>query len=196
MYSMSDIALFHSVLGVRPGVLDAAERLRGAGHAVLVVDQYDGRAFDDYDEASAFVDSVGFPALMARALDAVAALPDGFVAAGFSNGAGMAEHVALHRPVAGVVMLSGALPLAMLGADGWPRGVPAQIHHSAGDPFLDPGWVDALAASVRAAGGPLEVFAYSGAGHLFTDPSRPGEFDPAGTEALWARVLAFCAAAG
>ena len=29
---MTRIALFHSVLGVRPGVLDAAERLRAAGH--------------------------------------------------------------------------------------------------------------------------------------------------------------------
>lgn len=45
---MASIALFHSVLGVRPGVQDAAARLRARGHEVLVVDQYDGRSFDDY----------------------------------------------------------------------------------------------------------------------------------------------------
>jgi len=48
---MTTIALFHSVLGVRPGVLDAAEMLRSHGHTVHVVDQYDGRVFDDYDTA-------------------------------------------------------------------------------------------------------------------------------------------------
>ena len=49
---MASIALFHSVLGVRPGVLDAAARLRAAGHEVLVGDQYGGRVFDDYGDDS------------------------------------------------------------------------------------------------------------------------------------------------
>lgn len=61
---MSHIALFHSVLGVRPGVLDAAERLRAEGHDVTVVDQYEGRVFDDYGEADEFARSIGYPALM------------------------------------------------------------------------------------------------------------------------------------
>ncbi len=94
---MAEVALFHSVLGVRPGILDAAERLRAAGHEVLVVDQYDGRVFDNYDEADAFVEAIGFPELMGRAAAAVEALRDGFLAAGFSNGGGMAEYVATGR---------------------------------------------------------------------------------------------------
>src|SRR3954447_7853138 len=103
---MTQIALFHSVLGVRPGVLDAADRLRAGGHAVGVVDQYDGRVFDDYEMASAFAEGIGYPALMQRALDEVEHLPDGFIAAGFSNGGGMAEFVAGNCPVSGVLMLS------------------------------------------------------------------------------------------
>src|ERR1700712_3413786 len=87
--SMTSIALFHSVLGVRPGIHAAAERLRAAGHDVRVVDQYDGRVFDDYQQASTFAGSIGYPALMGRAVEAVADLPDGFVAAGLSNGGGM-----------------------------------------------------------------------------------------------------------
>ena len=79
---MAHVALFHSVLGVRAGVVDAADRLRAAGHEVLVVDQYDGRVFDGYEEANAYVEEVGFPELMARALAAVEGLPDGFVAIG------------------------------------------------------------------------------------------------------------------
>jgi dienelactone hydrolase len=190
---MTQIAVFHSVLGVRPGVLDAAQRLRAAGHEVLVVDQYDGRVFDDYAEAAAFAEAIGYPALMARAEAAVAALRDGFVALGFSNGGGMAEYVATRRPVAGVVMLSGTLPLEMLGAPGWPAGVPAQIHYALHDPNRRQEWVDAVADAVRAAGAPLETFDYPGEGHLFTDPSLPAEHDPAAAEELWERVLAFCA---
>src|SRR5512135_3673085 len=54
---MTQIALFHSVLGVRAGVHDAAERLRAAGHDVRVVDQYGGRVFDDYRQAGAYAES-------------------------------------------------------------------------------------------------------------------------------------------
>ena len=123
---MSDVALFHSSLGVRPGITDAAARLRADGHQVLVVDQYDGRIFDDYGDADRFVEQVGFPELMRRAVHAVRDLPDGFLTAGFSNGAGMAEYVATQRTCRDVLMLSGALPVAMLGAPGWPAGVPAR----------------------------------------------------------------------
>jgi dienelactone hydrolase len=189
---MAQIALFHSVLGVRPGVLDAAERLRAVGHDVRVVDQYDGRVFDDYEEAAAHVESVGFPALMQRAVDAVADLPDGFVVVGFSNGAGMAEYVATQRRVSGVVMLSGTLPLAMIGADAWPAGVPAQIHYSTDDPNRSQEWLDDVVASIRAAGVPLDLHDdYENAGHLFTDASLPREYDAESAELLWKRVLGF-----
>lgn len=190
---MVDIALFHSVLGVRPGVLDAAERLRAAGHEVLTVDQYDGRVFDDYDEAAAFVETVGFPALMGRAAAAVEGLPDGFLTVGFSNGGGMAEFVALTRKVSGVVLLSGALPLDMLDADAWPAGVPAQIHYTLDDPYREQAWIDAVAKSVEAAGAPVSVYDYPGSGHLFTDASLPKEYDAQASELLWRRVIAFCA---
>lgn len=67
---MTDIALFHSVLGVRRGVTEAADLLRAAGHEVLIVDQYNGRTFDDYDEAGEFAQAIGYPALMGRAAQA------------------------------------------------------------------------------------------------------------------------------
>jgi dienelactone hydrolase len=193
---MASIALFHSVLGLRPGLHDAASRLRADGHDVLLVDQYDGRTFDDYEAAGAFAEGVGYGGLMSRALDAVAELPDGFVALGFSNGGGMAEYVATRRAVAGVVLLSGTLPLEMLGAAAWPAGVPAQIHYAVDDPFRDQAWVESVASSVRSAGGSVEAFDYPGTGHLFTDPSLPAEYDAEAAELLWSRVLPFCAAAG
>lgn len=190
---MTSIALFHSVLGVRPGVLDAADRLSRAGHEVLVVDQYDGRVFDDYQDASTFAESIGYPALMQRAVEAVGDLPDGFVAAGFSNGGGMAEYVATQRPVAGVLMFSGALALDLIGVEQWPAGMPAQIHYTVGDPFRDQDGINAVLAKAREADADIATFDYSGNGHLFTDSSRPDEFDPGATETLWERVLAFSA---
>jgi dienelactone hydrolase len=191
---MTDIALFHSVLGVRPGITAAADRLRSAGHRVLVVDQYDGLVFDDYAQAGAHVERIGFPALMAAAESAVQDLPDGFVAAGFSNGAGMAQYVATRRRCAGLLLFSGALPLAMLGADSWPDGLPAQLHNADGDPLRHQQWIDSVVADARRAGAAVEVFDYPANGHLFTDESLPGEYDAQATALLWPRVLAFCAA--
>ena len=191
---MTDIALFHSALGVRSGITDAAARLRADGHDVLVVDQYDGRVFDDQADAGRYVEEVGFPELMRRALAAVEGLADGFVVAGFSNGAGMAEHVATRRRCGGALLFSGALPLAVLGAPAWPSGTPVQLHLAVDDPLRDQSWVGAFLSDVRASGAAVEVVDHPVAGHLFTDPSRPDEYDPAATEALWARALPFCRA--
>ncbi len=188
---MTQIALFHSVLGVRPGIRDAADRLRVAGHEVRIVDQYDGRVFDDYAEAGAHVEQLGFPALMAAAVAGVADLPDGFVAMGFSNGAGMAEHVATQRRCAGVVMVAGALPLGVLGVEDWPAGTAVQLHVASGDPLRNREWDDAFLRD--AASAPVEVFEYPVSGHLFTDASLPAEFDAAATSLLWSRTLGFCA---
>lgn len=193
---MTFIALFHSVLGPRPGLTDAAERLRAAGHEVRIVDQYGGGIFEDYVEAGQFAETIGYPTLMAQAVEAVADLPDGFVAAGFSNGGGMAEAVAAQRRVAGVLMLSGALDPAMIGVEAWPAGVPAQIHYTEGDPFRNQEWIDAVVRQVTSAGGSIEVFDYPGSGHLFTDASLADEYDEEAANLLFSRVLAFCAAVG
>ena len=188
---MATIALFHSVLGVREGITQAAEHLRAAGHEVLVVDQYDGTSFDSYDDGNRFVEEVGgFPVLMDRAVRAVEGLPDGFVAFGFSNGGGMAEYVATQRSVSCVIMVSGSLPLHFLGQSRWP-GVPAQIHYTLDDPKRQEGWADELAASISESGAWAEVYSYPGTGHLFTDPTLPDEYDPELTEQLWAHIDPF-----
>jgi dienelactone hydrolase len=195
---MTMVVLFHSVLGVRQGVLDAAERLRQDGHDVLVVDLYDGRTFDDYPPAMDFAwKEVGQESLMKRALDAVAGLPDGFVPAGFSLGCVMAAHVATQRTVSGVLMIAGAIPVSAFGAEArWPAGVPAQTHSTLADPWRDADELDQTVADVEAGGGTIEVFDYPGSGHLFTDPTLPDEYDPVATETFWARALPFVRACG
>jgi dienelactone hydrolase len=189
---LATVALFHSVLGMRPGIHDAAERLRGQGHEVLAVDQYDGRVFDDYAEAGGFASAVGYPELMRRAEAAVGDLTDGFLCLGFSNGGGMSEYVVSRRRVGGVVLCSGALPLQRIGIEAWPSGVPAQIHYTLGDPFRTGGQAEAVAESIAETGSDVQLFDYPGRGHLFTDASLPEEYDPEAAEQLWQRVYAFC----
>lgn len=199
---MTTIALFHSVLGVRPGVLAAAEVFRAAGHDAVVVDQYDGRVFDDYAEADGYTSKVGFPALMQLALDGVAELTTPFVAAGFSNGAGMAEFVTASRAgsaggVAGCLQFSGALPLGVLGLAAWPAATPVQLHYSTGDPFRNQEWVDGYLTEVRQSGSPVETFLdYPVPGHLFTDESLPAEYDKPATDLLFDRALDFIGRVG
>src|SRR5437763_16373820 len=150
---MSEIALFHAVLGVRPGVRSAAERLRAAGHVVHVPDLYDGAVFDEYDEANAFVAGFGgYPELLRRTAASVAELPTELVYAGFSNGAGSAAYLAVTRPGAsGALLLHGTLPLGLLAAVtgqamSWPVSVPVQVHYGRDDPFRSPEHVAAFGA--------------------------------------------------
>jgi dienelactone hydrolase len=187
---MAIVAIFHSALGVRPGLVEFANKLKTIGREVHIVDQYDGQVFDDYDEAGAYVDEVGFPELMTRAIRGVADRPDGFVAIGFSNGAGMAEFVAANRPVSGVVMAGGALPLETIGIT-WPEGVPAQIHSTVDDPRSDQDAIDSVKRAVEEAGGTVEVFDYPGSGHLFADSSMPDEYQPAEAELMLSRIKDF-----
>ena len=189
---MATVALFHSVLGIRQGVLDAAERMRSDGHEVHVPDLYDGRIFDDYPAAMAFADSLDFEAQLGRAMAAVCQLPVDLVTAGFSAGCAPAVYVATQRPVSGVVMFAEALaPSAFEMGLSWPTSVSAQSHAKVDDPFREQEMVELAIREVAAAGGTLEVFDYPGTGHLFTDATLPDEYDPAATELLWSRVLPF-----
>lgn len=195
---MTTVALFHPVLGIRQGVLDAAERLRTDGHQVVVADLFEGRTFDDYPPAMSFAwEELGQEVLLQRAHAAVADLPDGFVSAGFSLGCVAAAHVATRRTVSGVLMINGAIPVSAFG-DGstWPAGIPAQTHATVEDPWRDQDEVEQTVKDVEAAGGTIEVFDYPGSGHLFTDPSLPAEYDAEATELFWSRALPFVRACG
>ena len=197
---MAEVVVFHSVLGLRPGVIAAADRLRAAGHTIHTPNLFDGEVFDDLDDGQRKEEALGYQEIARRAKEAVAELPAGLVFAGFSLGAVHAELLAASRPGAlGAVLMHGAVPVEGLreffGVDRWPEGVPVQVHYAADDP-----WVEAeeevapLGDAVRGAGAAFEAHTYPGSGHLFTDPDRP-EYDRASSEAMWRRVLAFLALA-
>lgn len=189
---MAQILLFHSALGVRAGITALEDVLCEAGHDVTVVDQYEGRTYDSYDEAMAHVDAVGMPALMHGALGHSTDVPGRFVAVGFSNGACMAQYVAAKRPkdARGVVMIGGGVPMRILDLP-WPKGVPGQIHVTKGDPWSEPEANDEVVADAEQAGGHVELFTYPGDGHLFNDEQMPDEYQPAEAELLHERVVEF-----
>lgn len=189
---MAEIVLFHSVLGPRAGVTDAADRMRAAGHTVHTPDLYRGEAsFDEYDPAMAYQERIGFKELLRRAEADVTSLPPQLVYMGFSAGGLPAEWLAATRPGAlACVQLHAALPLSPLGLDTWPATVPVQVHFMRDDPFREQAEIEGMEADVRAAGARFELCEYDGAGHLFTDPSLSAEYDRAASELLWSRVLA------
>lgn len=187
---MAEIVLFHSGLGLRPGVLADAERLREHGHVVHTPDLFGGAVFDDMAEATAFRDSLGIAELMRRASEAVAALPPALVFAGYSMGAAAAEAQTVARPGArAAILLHGALPMAAIGGS-WPSGVPVAVHYGEDDALVEAADVDAFVADVRASGSAVERFTYPTAGHLFADADTE-DFDQVSANLMWQRVVRF-----
>ena len=84
---MTQVVLFHSILGLRPGVRALAARLTAAGHPTVAPDLYEGRATGNVDEGFAIHREIGRSTILARARNALADLPPRTVLAGISAGA-------------------------------------------------------------------------------------------------------------
>lgn len=182
---MSHLLLLHSALGLRPAVLDFADRLREQGHQVDTPDYYAGNVFDDEPAGIAYRDTVGTKDLFARLTPALDALPQDAVLAGFSLGSAFAQNLARRRPQARAVILmhSVAAPRGE-----W-SGQPVQVHRYAEDHWIEPADVEALGQAVRAAGTSFEDHVVPGRGHLFTDlASSDGDADA--TDATLSRIAA------
>jgi dienelactone hydrolase len=184
---MAEIALFHSIYGLRPAVTEAADRLRAAGHEVVAPDLYGGAVADTTDEGFAIRNRVGMEKIMKRAHEAVAGLRDDAVLAGFSFGAGVAgELLADRQATAGFLILHSIAgePTAVR------PGLPIEVHIADPDEYDGPDDVKAWQSSMVDAGASVEVFWYPGVGHIFTDPSLP-DYGADEAELTWRRSLEF-----
>ena len=133
---MAEVVLFHHVLGLTPGVVAFAERLREAGHTVHTPDLFDGRTFEDIETGMGFVREVGFGEVLARGERAVDGLIGELVYAGFSLGAVPAQKLAQTRSGArGALLFYACIPVSEFGPT-WPEGVPVQVHAMDADPFV------------------------------------------------------------
>ncbi|MDO3705244.1 dienelactone hydrolase family protein [Micromonospora sp. C28SCA-DRY-2] len=186
---MRHIVLFHSVYGLRPAVLRAAERLRAAGHEVVTPDLYGVPAVDTVADGFALFDRIGREVVLDRARTALRDAPADAVLAGFSMGAGVAGAMLAERPdTAGLLLLhgTGGAPEAVR------PGLRVQLHLADPDEYEPQDEVDEWQRAMTAAGATVDVHRYPGAGHLFTDPDVP-DHDPRAAERLWDRSRDFLA---
>lgn len=186
-----EIVVFHSALGLRPGLLQWVDRLRAAGYDVHAPDLYDGDVFDDSAGAITKIQELGFDEILLRGKVAVAHLPQELVYIGFSNGGACAELLAANRPgTRGVVLIGAPLPIRDLGWTVWPQGVPVQIHFGETDSRRNERVIAEFASRVRKAGAVFEEHVYPTGMHHFADPHWAG-YDASAAELMFQRVLAF-----
>jgi dienelactone hydrolase len=186
-----EVVVYHAAYGLRPAVIEFANRLRAAGHIVHTPDLYDGEVFSDRNDAVRKIQELGFDKLLERAVAAAEKLPHDLVYAGFSNGGSCAELLAATRAGArGAILMHAPLMVRGLGWTVWPSSVPVQVHFAVKDPIKNQAVVDALAIKVRHAGASFEQFDYDAPGHLFADPAFPA-YNAASTELMTNRVLDF-----
>lgn len=192
---MAEVLLFHHVHGLTPGVQAFAEVLRRPGHVVHVPDLFDGLVFDKIDEGLAHARATGFDTLLERGRAVAAGLPEGLVYVGFSMGVMAAQTLAQTRPGArGAVLLHACLSPSEFG-DGWPDGVPVEVHGMDADRFFaDECDLDA-ARDLVASTPDAVLWTYPGDQHLFADSSLAAH-DQAAAALLTKRVLAFLARVG
>ncbi|HLJ26532.1 MAG TPA: dienelactone hydrolase family protein [Candidatus Angelobacter sp.] len=187
----SEVVVYHSAYGLRPAIIDFADKLRAAGHSVHTPDLYDGEVFSDRNDAIRKIQELGFDKLLDRAVMAVEALPHDLVYAGFSNGGVCAELLAATRPGArGAILIHAPLMVRDLGWTVWPSNVPVQVHFADKDPIRNQAVIDALCMKVRQSGSAFEQFEYDAPGHLFADPAFPA-YNSNAAELMTTRVLEF-----
>lgn len=162
---MVTLVLFHSALGLHPGVTALADAMRTAGTEVVTPDLYGGRVADTTEQGVALRDEIGITTLLARAEASLIGLPDDLVLAGASMGVAPAQLLAAGRPATrGVICLHGCAPPEALGLRAWPA-IPLSVHLSPGDPWVEEdglGFLDELPPAQ------VEVHRYPGTDHLFS----------------------------
>lgn len=187
---MTELVLFHHVLGLTDGIRNFAELIRAQGHTVHTPDLFEGRTFPTMDEGIGYAGSIGFDEVIRRGLEAAAPLPRRVVFGGFSVGVMPAQQLLQSCPDAlgGVFLHSFIDPAQLDGA--WPAGVPAQVHGMDEDPFFIGDGDLAAARAVQADHPELETFLYPGTAHLFTDSSS-ADYDQGAAVTVLERLSTF-----
>jgi dienelactone hydrolase len=203
---MAHVVVLHHALGLTDGVRRFADRLRAdvadaagaegtAGAAGSVArevhtpDLFDGATFATVEEGVAHAQRVGMSELITRGVGAVPPGPVPLVVVGLSLGVLAAQTVAQQRSgVLGAVLVSACLPHRSIG-DGWPTGVPVEVHAAEGDPWFNDGGDRTASEELVASTQDATLTLHPGTAHLFVDDTQPG-FDPVATAAVVAAVEA------
>lgn len=197
---MAHVVVLHHALGLTDGVRRFADRLRadaagtaGAARSVTrevhTPDLFDGATFSTIEGGVAHAQRIGMSELIARGAGAVPAGPAPLVVVGISLGVLAAQTVAQQRSsMLGAVLVSACLPHRSIG-EGWPVGVPVQVHASEHDPWFNDGGDRSCAEELVASTRDARLTLHPGTAHLFVDDTQPG-FDAKATAAVVAAVEA------
>jgi dienelactone hydrolase len=187
---MATAILFHSVFGLRPVELGAAEMMRAAGHDVVTPDLYGGVTADTIENGFRLKDDIGWDRICARAKSALADLPSSTVLVGLSMGAGVVASVWPRWSKTRGVLLLYALADISDGTS-W-NGLRVQLHVAECDTFVPDNKRLAWKAEAETAGMAAEIFVYPGAGHFYTDKSLV-DYSASAASQTRDRVLRFLA---
>ncbi|NMB88162.1 MAG: dienelactone hydrolase family protein [Chloroflexi bacterium] len=191
------VLVLHAWWGLNDTLKAFCDRLAQAGFLAFAADLFHGKVAQTIQEAGALSSAAeeNYPQLRAAAAAAagylyeLAGRPAGGVAAvGFSFGATYALDLPATHPdlVKAVVVFYGS----WVESHGNSRAA-YQGHFAEHDPYEPSESVDALEASLRKAGRPVEFFHYPGTGHWFFEPDRPDAYDAQAAGLAWERTLAF-----
>jgi len=207
------VLVLHPWWGLNEAVRAFCRRLADAGFVAFAPDLYHGRlaaTIPDAERLSGALDGDAATAEVAAAAAYLRAAAAGDDAGSGGGGGGGADGVASDDRAVGIVGFSMGAYFALVHAAADPGGVRAVVlyygtgpddagastaaflgHFAADDPYEPAEYVDALEASLKAAGRPVTFHRYPGTGHWFAEPDRADAYDPAAAELAWGRTVAF-----
>ena len=191
------IVVIHEWWGLNDQVKEDAQKVAALGYVALAVDLYRGKVATTPDEAHELMRGVPDDRGM-RDLEAafayLAARPDvkpGKIGSvGWCMGGGWSIKLAMSEPkLAACAVNYGSLPteatsIARIKA-------PVLGNFGADDRGITPDSVHAFDAAMKAAGKPVDVKIYDGAGHAFENPNNKDGYRPQAAADAWARMDAF-----
>lgn len=167
---MTEVVVFHHVLGVTDGLRRIAADLQALGHSVRVVDLFDGETFATIDEGVAHAQAIGFDVLIDQGVAAADAGDTDLIVVGISLGVLPAQKlVQTHPRVVGAVLIDGAVDAETFGA--WPSGKAVEIHLVDGDEIAAEDLVAAQSLSLEP---DVSLTLRQGSSHLAVDSSATG----------------------
>jgi carboxymethylenebutenolidase len=189
------VVVFHPWWGLNDDVIAYADRLAGAGLAILAPDLVRGRIATTVEEAERLVSGVDgrhADAVALAAIDRLAAT-DGSTrigAVGFSFGAAWAMWSAARRAaVAASVVYYGTIA----GPSLMQASVPVLGHFAESDPYEPDRNIATFERTLREAGREVTIHRYPGTGHWFAEPSRDA-FRRDAADLAFERTVAFLGA--
>jgi carboxymethylenebutenolidase len=187
------VVLLHAWWGLNDDVTAYAERLAGAGFAVLAPDMFGGQVaatIDDAERLASSSDDAAVGAIVLAAIDDLAnrlGPAAGLAAVGFSFGAAWAIWGPTQRDrLRATVVYYGTWVDSVLAE----ATVPVLGHFAADDPYESPETVREFEKGLRDAGREVLIHRYPGTGHWFGEPSRDA-YRAAAADLAFDRTVAF-----